>query len=327
MHRNYFTTRAEKSNVRRWVNFNHVVRHVDCDETNNKFTVRFSNLTTGESKEELFDYVIVAISHYSVPNMPHFDGIEHFPGRVIHSHDFRDGQEFVGQKVLLVGSHYSAEDIALHCQRNGAKSITISYRTKAPNHKWPEGIEELPILMRIDGRQVHFSDGNQRDFDSIILCTGYQHHLPFMANKLRLVTRNRLYPSNLYKGIFWQTQPRLMYLGMQDLALTLTMFEAQSYYARDFILGRLILPETEEERQVDIAKWQEREQETKECVDICKFQVDYVDELLAATDCAKLNTDGIMTIFKGWIRDREDIATMREKTYASTLTGQMAAPN
>jgi trimethylamine monooxygenase len=147
-----------------------------------------------------------------------------------------------------------------------------------------------------------------------------------MADKLRLVTTNRLYPSNLYKGIFWQTQPRLMYLGMQDLALTLTMFEAQSYYARDFILGRLILPKTEEERQVDIAKWQEREQVTNECVDICKFQVDYVEELINATDCSKLDMEGIMTIFKGWIRDREDIATMRDQSYASTITGTMAAP-
>ena len=38
---------------------------------------------------ETFDYVIVASGHYSVPNVPTFPGIEKFPGRVMHAHDFR----------------------------------------------------------------------------------------------------------------------------------------------------------------------------------------------------------------------------------------------
>ena len=38
---------------------------------------------------ERFDYVIVASGHYSVPNVPSFEGIEKFPGRVLHAHDFR----------------------------------------------------------------------------------------------------------------------------------------------------------------------------------------------------------------------------------------------
>ena len=324
--RDYFTTRAEKANVRRWIHFNHIVKYVDCDEEK-KFTVRVLDLNTGKCREEQFDYVIVASSHFSTPQVPHFEGIDTFPGRIIHSHDFREGKEFAGQKVLVVGAKYSAEDISLHCKRNGANSVTISYRTKAPNLKWPEGIEELPLLTRIDGREVQFSDGSQRDFDSIILCTGYQHHLTFMADKLRLVTHNRFYPDNLYKGIFWQDQPRLMYLGMQDLALTLTLLEAQSYYARDFILGRLVLPASQDERQDDIIKWQSREKLLEECADICKYQVDYVADLIAATDCAKLNSEQIMIIFKGWLNDRlENIVTMRQQSYPSTITGKMAVP-
>ena len=36
-----------------------------------------------------FDYVIVASGHYSVPHVPTFPGVEKFPGRVLHAHDFR----------------------------------------------------------------------------------------------------------------------------------------------------------------------------------------------------------------------------------------------
>ena len=36
-----------------------------------------------------FDYVVVASGHYSVPHVPTFPGVEKFPGRVLHAHDFR----------------------------------------------------------------------------------------------------------------------------------------------------------------------------------------------------------------------------------------------
>ena len=45
---------------------------------------------------------------------------------------------------------------------------------------WPEGITEVPALRHLDGRTAHFADGTRRDVDAIILCTGYQHHFPFI---------------------------------------------------------------------------------------------------------------------------------------------------
>ena len=50
-----------------------------------------------------------------MPHIPEFPGIERFPGRVLHAHDFRDKNEFSGKTLLLIGSSYSAEDIALQC--------------------------------------------------------------------------------------------------------------------------------------------------------------------------------------------------------------------
>ena len=54
------------------------------------FRVYVTNVRTKLEKDvEMYDQVIVASGHFSSPNMPSFPGIESFPGRIFHSHDFR----------------------------------------------------------------------------------------------------------------------------------------------------------------------------------------------------------------------------------------------
>ncbi len=49
-----------------------------------------------------------------------------------------------------------------------------------------------------------------------------------MSEELRFNYSGNPYISpNLYKGIFWSSQPRLAYLGMQNQSYTLTMFDIQ----------------------------------------------------------------------------------------------------
>ncbi len=78
---------------------------------------------------------------------------------MLHAHDFRDANEFVGKNVLLIGSSYSAEDIGTQCFKYGAASITYSYRTKKMGFDWPDGFEEKPLLTGIQGKVAHFQDG------------------------------------------------------------------------------------------------------------------------------------------------------------------------
>ena len=330
--RGYIIGRAAKSDVRRFIQFNTVVRHVEFhvrDERGDKFSVKVEDLISKKSRTEWFDYVVVASGHFSVPEMPLFDGLDQFPGRIIHSHDFRNGEEFVGQNVLVIGSRWSAEDIALQLYKFGAKSITISYRNKPIGFSWPEAIVEVPLLTEIKGKTVHFKDGIKRDIDSIIFCTGYQHHFPFLAENLRLVTGNRPYPGQLYKGIFFQDQPNLLYLGMQDVTFPVH-FDAQAWYARDVILGRTALPDPEE-RQRDIASWQEREAQEicRQLIDVLRFMADYIkDLLLAVPDFPPIDLDGIVDLSADYIQHKEeDILSYRDKRFTSLQTGTQAAPN
>ena len=99
-----------------WINYNKIVRDVKYNENTKQFTVRTKDGVKNEmDPEETFDYVVVAAGHYSVPHIPDFVGIDKFPGRVCHAHDFRDASEFEGKRLLLIGSSYSAEDIAMQC--------------------------------------------------------------------------------------------------------------------------------------------------------------------------------------------------------------------
>jgi trimethylamine monooxygenase len=320
----YILGRAKKSNVRRHIQFNTAVRWVDYDEDRATFDVTVEARDGGETRVEHFDYVIVATGHFSVPNLPEYPGFEQFPGRILHSHDFRDAQEFADRDLLVVGGSYSAEDIALQTKKYGARSVTISFRSTPMGFPWPEGIEEVPLLTHVDGKTVHFTDGTTRDVDAIILCTGYRHHFPFMASDLRLATKNVLYPPDLYKGVFWTGNPNLMYLSMQDQFYTFTMFDAEAWYARDYVLGRITLPDRAQ-MEADIASWREREDALPDAFAQIDFQADHIQDLLKDVDYPAFDLDLTREHFKKWEHDKEEsIIGYRDRGFSSPCTGTPA---
>ena len=130
---------------------------------------------------------------------------------------------------------------------------------------------------------VYFTDGSSQPFDAIIMCTGYIFHFPFLPDELRLETHNCLYPDNLYKGIFFQSNPKLMYLGMQDQWFTFNMFDTQAWYARDFMMGKIELPD-EATRRKDIDSWLARHELLDTDEKSIDFQASYIQDLLEATD-------------------------------------------
>ena len=144
------------------------------------------DLARREVREEEFDRVVNATGHFSTPNVPYFEGIDTFPGRVLHAHDFRGAEEFRGKDLLLIGSSYSAEDIGVQCHKLGAKSVTISYRSSPMGFKWPRGMKEVPLVQRFEENRAYFADGTSATLDAVILCTGYQHKYRFLPNALRL---------------------------------------------------------------------------------------------------------------------------------------------
>lgn len=321
----YINGRMEKFNLRRFCKFNHRVTSCAWDEKAQEFNLRALDTKSGVEQESTFDYVLVASGHFSCPNVPEFPGFQQFQGRIMHSHDFRDAAEFRGQRLLVIGSSYSAEDIASQCYKYGAANVTISFRTKDLRHfHWPAGIKVVPILERMEGKTAHFQDGSSTEVDCIILCTGYRHSFPFIDRPIRLETPNVLAPANLYKGLVWTANPRIFYLGMQDEWFTFTMFDAQAWYARDVVLGRIALPDRAAMER-DIATWIARSEKLASDEDCIRFQGSYVKDLLAQTDYPKIDITGCEELFLEWEHNKhENIMSFRDKAHRSVVTGKMA---
>ncbi len=320
----YIKGRVEKSDVRRYIRFRTAVREVTYDDDTELFTVTGHDLVNDHTWSEEFDFVVVASGHFSVPNVPYFPGFDRFLGRILHAHDFRDAVEFAGKDILLIGSSYSAEDIGSQCHKYGARTVTVSARSGPMGYDWPDSWEEVPILTHVVGGTVYFEGGGSKDVDAIILCTGYQHHFPFLPDDLRLRTNNRLWAPGLYKGVVWEKNTQLFYLGMHDQYYTFNMFDAQAWFARDVMLGRIDLPSAEA-MAADSAAWLEREEALETAYEEIDFQGDYTQALVDDTDYPDFNIPEVNRMFKQWKADKmDDIMGYRDKGFPSTLTGTMA---
>jgi len=320
----YIKGRVERTAVREWCRFRTPVREVIYSESSGKFTVIAHDLVKDHVYSDEFDYIINASGHFSTPNVPYFEGFEAFNGRVLHAHDFRDALEFKGKNVMVIGRSYSAEDIGSQCWKYGAKSITVCYRTKPIGFKWPENWEEKPLLQRVEKNTCYFKDGTSKEIDAIILCTGYLHHYPYLPDSLRLRSENRLWPNGLYKGVVWEANPKFFYVGAQDQFYTFNMFDAQAWYARDVILGRIALP-ARKEMEKDSAAWRAREEKLEDAEQQIYFQGDYVRELIEATDYPTFDIDGVNKTFVQWEHHKaEDIMRFRDNSYCSLMTGTVS---
>lgn len=69
-----------------------------------------------------------------------------------------------------------------------------------------------PAIERIEGRTVHFADGEAREYDTILWATGFRASLPFLDDAL--VPRSKGVPLRLAAGIVPVGLDKLYYIGL-----------------------------------------------------------------------------------------------------------------
>lgn len=97
--------------------------------------------TNGETFKS--KYVIIATGPFAKPKPINFKGMETFPGRIIHSSDYKNGKDFNGKKVLVAGFGNSACEIAIDLYEQGA---IPSMAVRSPVNIIPRDILGIPIL-------------------------------------------------------------------------------------------------------------------------------------------------------------------------------------
>ena len=156
-YRKYLLGYAETFGIRKYTKTSHSVQSVI--PADGKFSVTVHDVEADLKSTDSYDYVIVATGHFNYPNNPTLEGEDKFSGEILHSHDFTDGANYAGKRVLCVGGSYSAEDICMSCKKNGAIFSHVSTRNPAGFGyvDWPMNVLERPGLSNISGSTVSFS--------------------------------------------------------------------------------------------------------------------------------------------------------------------------
>jgi putative flavoprotein involved in K+ transport len=76
--------------------------------------------------------VVIAAGHYSVPVLPEWPGRADYRGALAHSVEYRNGQPYAGQRVLVIGAGNSGTEIATDLVEHDAAFVAISIRTPPP---------------------------------------------------------------------------------------------------------------------------------------------------------------------------------------------------
>ncbi|TKW57271.1 Thiol-specific monooxygenase [Colletotrichum tanaceti] len=212
--------------------------------------------------QEVFDAVVLANGHYSVPYVPHVKGLDEyikkFPGRVVHSKTYRTPEPFTGKKIVTIGNSASGHDVTEELVKTARTPVFQSRRSKS---RWdadepPPGIEWKPIIKEyhLDGRIV-FEDGSHlEDVDHVIYCTGYKPSYPFWNSEANGGRALYDYKEGKLIKTFWHTFfqdfQTLGIVGMPRV-LTFRSFEYQAIALARVFSGRhsVALPPVEQQER------------------------------------------------------------------------------
>lgn len=316
---------SRRFNLERFIRYNTVVRMVKYNEDDNSFNVTVTELRADKTYDEIFTHVIVAIGIFSTPKKADIQGIATYPGFLINAHDVKDFTPFKDKSVLVIGSGFSAVDIATMSLKYGAREICVSHKLPPDLLGWPVTMTQRPLVKNIDSETVYFEDGTAMKPEIIVLCTGYLCHFPFMDNDLRLRTKLSLYPENLYKGLLFAKggNGKLFYVGVMNHIFTFAFLDIQSAWVASYIRGKLKdEPVSRSQMTQDMDVWGKRANELNYFPAIGQFQIEYCAHLATVVGVDTQQYYDLYEHFKTLVECvMKDITTFRDVVYKSVYTG------
>lgn len=195
--------------------------------------------------------------HYSHPKIPSIPGIEKFPGKVMHSHQYRTPQEYAGKKVVLIGAAASGMDISLDLCSD-AETVYLSHHGNRKTCKLPNNLEQHYDVIEVDDHgAVVFQDGQRREVDVIMFCTGYLFTFPFLSKECGIsVDDNRI--THLYKHLFNINYPTMAFIGLPIRIGPFPQFSLQARLIAAVLAKKTILPSKEEMLKDEEDDYQEK---------------------------------------------------------------------
>ncbi|KAG2305056.1 hypothetical protein Bca4012_064134 [Brassica carinata] len=111
--------------------YNRTVKFSTFNVSNNKWRVEAENTVTGETEVYWSEFLVVATGENGDPYIPGVDGIDTFPGEIVHSSLYKSGHDFTGKNVLVVGGGNSGMEISYDLNNYGAHTAVL---IRTPRH-------------------------------------------------------------------------------------------------------------------------------------------------------------------------------------------------
>lgn len=105
----YLKNYTQQFKLAQYIQFNTSVIRAD-KEPDGRFVVEVES--DGNKETHTFNWLIIANGRHEKVSLPEIDGLDTFPGTVLHSRDYFSPESFEDKKVLVVGAGSSAIDIA-----------------------------------------------------------------------------------------------------------------------------------------------------------------------------------------------------------------------
>jgi len=122
---NWFESYAEAMELNYWTGAEFEGGRYDEAARRWRATVRRAD---GSRRELQPRHIVLATGVSGIPNVPEIPALAGFRGRVIHSHEYQDGEAWRGKHALVIGTGTSGHDIAQDLHSSGAR-VTIVQRS------------------------------------------------------------------------------------------------------------------------------------------------------------------------------------------------------
>ncbi|KAI3875022.1 hypothetical protein MKW98_019595 [Papaver atlanticum] len=127
--------------------YNRLVELATFDDTIKKWYVKVRNMQQGtqyDFDEYVCKFLVVATGQNTDVHIPEIEGLDTFPGEVLHSTNYKSAAKYANKHVLVLGSGNSGIDIALDLANFGARtSITV----RNPVHILNKEILNIGLIM------------------------------------------------------------------------------------------------------------------------------------------------------------------------------------
>ncbi|MED6146480.1 hypothetical protein PIB30_034802 [Stylosanthes scabra] len=235
----YLNRFADEFGVRGVTRFNTRVSRVE--RVKEEWVVESVTRGSESVSREVYEAVMVCSGHNTVPRVAEIDCIENFRGFQMHSHNYRAPGRFRDQIVLLIGYGGSAFDIAVDIL-GLAKEVHVSTKENRFGVIFNHVTYHSMIKCVNKDGSISFQDGSSIFANTIIHCTGYKYHFPFLDTN-EIVTVEDKCVGPLYKHIFPPAlAPSLSFIGIATREAIFLIVELQAKWVARVLSGKILLP-------------------------------------------------------------------------------------